>query len=330
MTNATKLLRCVIVLVLFSGGTASHIVRAQDATFSPTFHGVLQTELGAAIEAVGDYVRTNPDAPDVEAARRWVLETALEHGLESTALDAAQLAIESETASQPVRALAIQVQGIGLAKAGRLDEALPVFETHLKSARIRNPTPTVDFGLALVGEAQLANNPEAAREILERLKDALFLNASVRQLCEDRLLKLQLLGRKAPAVTATDLAGDPLDLSQFSGKVLLIDFWATNCPPCLEEFPAMKRVYEEHHADGFETIGITLDEQQSVVDEFQEKWALPWLLALNGSDKGQTRDRFRVRTIPSLFLLNRSGEIAYVDVRGDTLRRGVERLLNEE
>ncbi len=330
MTDAKNLLRCgTVVLVLMSASTGSRFVQGADER-PATFSSVREARLREALRDVAAYIGENPTAADLQAARQWLFETALSYGLEHEALEAAQAYLASDSTAETVRQTAAQVAGLGLAKTGRLPDALEIFEQHLRSSRLRNPTAAVDFGLALVTESQLANNPEAATGILERLKDAFFLNTSVRQLCEDRLLKLQLLQQQAPEVSTTDLSGDAIDLADYRGKVVLVDFWATNCAPCLEEFPSIKQLYHEHSEAGFEIVGITLDTEPSVVDEFQKKWQLPWLLSFNESDEGQTRDRYRVRTIPSLFLVGRSGSIEFVDVRGAGLRRAVEVLLDEK
>jgi peroxiredoxin len=144
------------------------------------------------------------------------------------------------------------------------------------------------------------------------------------------LLKLELAGQAAPEITVEDLQGEPVDLAAYQGKVVLVDFWATNCPPCLEEFPALEQLYQQQHALGFEIVGISLDEERALVDEFQTTWRLPWRLGLSSSDSEATRQRYRASKIPSLFVVGRDGKVRYVDIRGEALRRGVESLLAEE
>lgn len=328
MSRATNLLRCVAVSLAFAGASATSVFAQGDT--GQSFSDIRETHLRQAIAEVAAYIKEHPEAADTEAAQQWLFETALEHGLETETLESARDYSDSGSTVEAVRNPATRVLGVGLAKSGRIEEALDVFERHLLSSRLRNPAAAVDFGLALVAECQLSNNVDAATGILERLKDAFFLNPSVRQLCEDRLLKLQLLGQQAPEISTIALDGDPIDLADYRGRVVLVDFWATNCAPCLEEFPEIKQLYNDRSGQGFEIIGISLDAEPSTVDEFQKKWHLPWLLAMNNSDHEQTRERYRVRTIPSLFVVGRSGKIDYVDVRGDALRRAVESLLDEK
>ena len=128
-----------------------------------------------------------------------------------------------------------------------------------------------------------------------------------------------------PDLGVEDLGGKAVGWGDYSGKVVLVDFWATNCPPCLEEFPSLKQLHAEYHKDGFEVLGITLDDDRSLVDSFQERAKLPWRLALSKTDRDATRERFKVVTIPSMFLVDAEGRVQYVDVRGAELRRVVER-----
>jgi peroxiredoxin len=67
------------------------------------------------------------------------------------------------------------------------------------------------------------------------------------------------MGQAVPEFTAPDLTGAPLDLKRWRGKVVVVHFWATWCPSCREEMPALDAFYVHHHAQGMEVIGISLD-----------------------------------------------------------------------
>ncbi|MEO1999763.1 MAG: TlpA disulfide reductase family protein [Planctomycetaceae bacterium] len=136
--------------------------------------------------------------------------------------------------------------------------------------------------------------------------------------------------RPASAISLTSLDGQAVEVSQFAGKVLLVDFWATNCPPCLAEFPRLKRLYRDYHPKGLEVIGISLDSSRQAVEDFQEKWQLPWPIALQGESRNGPRLRYRVETIPSMFLSDRSGKVTAFDLNGEMLRRAVAKLIEGE
>jgi peroxiredoxin len=128
---------------------------------------------------------------------------------------------------------------------------------------------------------------------------------------------LKLLGKPAPAITVADIDGRGVSWDDFRGKVVLLDFWATNCRPCLEELPRLKLLTRELQPRGLELLGVSLDDEIVVVKSFREAQRLPWRIALDG---GKVAPEFHVRLIPCLMLLDREGRVAAVDVRPSDLR----------
>ncbi len=76
----------------------------------------------------------------------------------------------------------------------------------------------------------------------------------------------QVIGSKRPAFELHDLEGKLRNIDEWNGKVLLINFWATWCPPCKKEMPAFIELHEQYQAQGFEILGIALDDKESVQD----------------------------------------------------------------
>ena len=176
----------------------------------------------------------------------------------------------------------------------------------------------------------MAGEHETAKSIYQTVSNRLGLNPQVGEFCENRLRKLDLVGVQAEELSLTDLSGQPASIGALKGKVLLIDFWATNCPPCLAEFPKLKQLYADKHEEGFEVLGISLDDSRDTVEAFQTRAQLPWRLVCEAEQVRQAREKYRVRTIPSLFLVGRDGRIAQVDLKGNDLRKAVERCLSEK
>ena len=120
------------------------------------------------------------------------------------------------------------------------------------------------------------------------------------------------------------MTGKPVQLADMTKKVVLIDFWATNGPPCLAEMPRLKRLYRTHRNRGFEIIGVSLDSDAETVGNYTAKNDINWRIAIHGPAEGGIRNRYFVDTIPSTFLLDRTGRVIAVDLRGVNLERGIE------
>jgi len=139
------------------------------------------------------------------------------------------------------------------------------------------------------------------------------------------------IGNRIESFSFKDVTGKQIDSKKYLGKVLLVDFWATWCPPCIEEFPNMQKVLNEFGKDGFEIIGVSYDTRRDQLDRFLEKNNLPWptLCEGKGSEEDAMGKLFKVALLPSCYLIDRKGIIRHVQIRGDGLRNAVEELIKE-
>jgi len=130
------------------------------------------------------------------------------------------------------------------------------------------------------------------------------------------------------AFTAVD--GREVDLAKLRGKVVLIDFWATWCGPCIAEIPNVKRVYAEYHERGFEIIGVSLDrtqDRQKLLD-FVTRQNMPWPQHFDGKGgRNELAVRFAVTSIPAMLLVDPTGRVVSTNARGEKLAAEVKRLL---
>jgi thiol-disulfide isomerase/thioredoxin len=146
------------------------------------------------------------------------------------------------------------------------------------------------------------------------------------------------------AFTAVD--GRPVDLAQLRGKIVLVDFWATWCGPCIAELPNLKRVYSAHHDRGFEIVGIALEDAkfqpgdapgqraeklakaQRVLSDFTASHAMPWPQYCDGEHwRTALAEKFGIKSVPATLLLDRQGRVVSTDVRGEKLAAEVKRML---
>lgn len=300
------------------------------STGKPRFQDVIVARQKDLLSDAVRYVEQHSEATDLDEAFGWSFETARRFGLEANALPLAELCLKSQAASSSNKTAAKQVLCVGLAKSGKLDDAVAAFKDSLQFARFGAAGEPLDLAVELVAQAGLAGQHAKAKEIYQTVTNRFGLNPQVGEFCENRLRKMELVGSDAPELSLTDLKGEPASIASAKGKVLLIDFWATNCPPCLAEFPKLKQLYADKHEEGFEILGISLDESPEIVEAFQERAKLPWRMVCNDEQVRLAREKYRVRTIPSLFLVGRDGRIAQVDLKGSDLREAVERCLAEK
>lgn len=138
-------------------------------------------------------------------------------------------------------------------------------------------------------------------------------------------------GHPAPDFSFTTLRdGRRLSLSDVRGKVVLLDFWATWCEPCMAELPNVKEIYKKHHDQGFEIIGISLDTSESALRSELQKQGISWPQYYDGKGwENRIAALYRVFAIPATFLLDREGVIRYRDLRGQELAEKVAELLAE-
>lgn len=166
-------------------------------------------------------------------------------------------------------------------------------------------------------------------------------NEKVRAMAEQKLRLAELI--KAPIkmnFTAAD--GRAVDVAALRGKVVLIDFWATWCSPCLEEIPNVVAVYDQYHEQGFEIVGITFDQapnatkpekrQKSAeqVLDFTAEYGMPWPQFYDGTYWDNPYGKqYGIRGIPAMFLINKQGMVVSTNARGPALEATVKKLLQQ-
>lgn len=291
------------------------------------FDTILEAQTKETFEKIAAYVRANPDAADGDRAYRWLFSTAISSGLESEAIDLAEGYLKRDDPDPTTAGAAQRVRMFGLARSGKTEEAAQMYSAQLKFARFQSGGPLIEMGLDLATAMRMAGDLAAARAIYDAVSQKFFLDTNVRERCRNKSEKLDLINADAPALTGKDIQGEPIDLSSLNGQVVLIDFWATNCPPCLEEFPNIKALYREFHEDGFEIVGVSLDGDASLVESFTGRMKMPWRQIVDESTVERLRKAWHVRTIPSLYLVGRDGKVHQCDVKGRDLRSTIEKLV---
>lgn len=127
--------------------------------------------------------------------------------------------------------------------------------------------------------------------------------------------------------TAVD--GREVDVSKLQGKVVLVDFWATWCGPCVAELPNVLKAYKELHPKGFEIVGISLDSDKAELEAFVKERGMEWPQYFDGKGwQNEISSKYGIQSIPAMWLLNKKGMVVSTNARGG-LEEQVAKLLAE-
>lgn len=207
-----------------------------------------------------------------------------------------------------------------------LDDVTTLAKAHPESLEVAE-------SLGFMANVGAANN-DISKKVIEVIRTNLKgeeVKDLLAQLDADQSQK-DLLG-KPLAFEGRTVTGDTFKTESLKGKVVLVDFWATWCGPCIAELPNVKKLYADYHEKGLEIVGVSCDSSDSVLADFTKENAMPWVQLRESSQSGAEQwhplaKRYGVMGIPTMFLLDRQGVLRYVDARED-LEGKVKTLLAE-
>ncbi len=132
-------------------------------------------------------------------------------------------------------------------------------------------------------------------------------------------------GTVFPEFTTTNMQGGQLSVGALKGKLVLVDFWATWCPPCVMEIPNLITTYQKHHDEGFEIIGISLDDTSGALENFTKAHeGMTWPQYFDGQHWNNVLAlKYGVSSVPFNVLIGPSGKIIARDLRGPEVEMAV-------
>jgi peroxiredoxin len=190
-------------------------------------------------------------------------------------------------------------------------------------------------GLFLAGQMAPSMELEQMRELIAKFEPAMAEHVYFKEMKEllgplEEYEKAQAAtaeGAVAPDFTLPTADGSEATLSQFRGKYVLVDFWASWCQPCRKENPNVVKAFKEFNAKGFEVISVSVDRDEAAWKKAIEEDGLTWTQVIANDESGVAKT-YAIQSIPSTFLLDKEGKIIAKNLRGDALEAKLAELLN--
>ena len=193
----------------------------------------------------------------------------------------------------------------------------------------------LQMGLLVATYLEMQPNKTPARETYNLMIDLLADDArdemkSLRQNLLANVRRLDLLGNKLE-LKAKALDGTEISTDKFSGKFVIVDFFASWCDHCLGEVPRLRGHLEKYGPRGLTIVGISLDEDLDELKKYLQKSKLPWPVIHDGDSNPMAtlRMKFGVATLPTVMLLNKEGAVISLEARGAELDRLMQRIFEQ-
>jgi peroxiredoxin len=254
-------------------------------------------------------------------------------------------AADTNAASSELQALVSKIQD-GLQQGKRTEAELAPeikeFDALLEKYKVDKTDQTAEIALmkALL-YIQVLDDSKKGIELVEKMKqdypetkpgkyaDTILENLKAFEEAK-RIQSTLVEGATFPDFEEKDLDGKAMSISKLKGKVVLVDFWATWCGPCVMELPNVSKAYEKHHDQGFEVLGISLDQEEQRVKSFIKQKNMPWQQYFDGKFwQNKLAVKYGVQGIPATFLLDGEGKIIGRNLRGEALEQAVAKALEK-
>lgn len=292
----------------------------------------------ARYQKVVAYLASKPDATDKEKALSTAMDLAEEIEAWAQTVEHANAYLKAyPEGGEKLNALVTKAGA--LAHVGKKDETMAAYNAAFEAMDVDATNPNTVLGAYLAYADFLLGDGDVdgARAAYQSLKDKFASHQAggqIAQIATSFENNLDSIGQDATAFpeASKDVEGKPVSVADFKGKVVLIQFWATWCPPCRAEMPNIIKAYKRFKDKGFDVLGVSRDRppegEQKLVDYAKAK-GMPWRQVSYKGGADEIAEAYGVNGIPHTVLVGRDGKVVRVGVRGEALQRALEKLFGK-
>jgi thiol-disulfide isomerase/thioredoxin len=280
---------------------------------------------------------------EADAAYDQLFQFAISRGLSADAAAAAAACLASNSSSPECQRFAHLVRILARADKGEHGQALALFRELIEGhggGKAPDPETAMAVGEAYLQRLLRDGRYGAARELCGCACDSETVPARVKEHFEARMGRVELVGKSAPPIAGADVDGKQVSLGVLKGKVVLVNFWATWCPPCVAAVPQLNMLTQRFRDRGFEILGVNVDALHEDVKDL--KTALPvvrrflvdhgcfWTCLLSGPGDDSITKAYGVAEIPANFLIDRDGKVIALELTGPALEQAINRAIGND
>ena len=246
-------------------------------------------------------------------SERWMILT--QTGRANKALEEAEQFLKAHPDS-PHKAEALFTRGVALGSTGDTAKAREAAEQFVALK------PADERGAQLLVQLAMSTRDQAQQRELFKLVAEKYPDTRAGKMAASQMRRSEAVGKPFELSFTEAVTGKPVSMKDLKGKVVVVDFWATWCGPCVAEMPKMKQLYAEYKDKGVEFIGVSLDQPEAQggltkLKEFVAKNDIPWPQYYQGNGwESDFSKSWGINSIPAVFIVDADGNLHSTEARG--------------